>query len=208
MPPPLQAGQQRCGDQCCQEPGAGAPACEDSLGAGRQILRRLWCAIATAGSAECASTTAGGARLGSGLRRLRGGRITTARGAAAGLWNARSRGRIPCCAERNSAVPGRRRRRWRRHQLLSRSAPFPAAGNADAVVPARHRGEVAGDEDRTAGRVAAQEADDAETSRRGIAVHPLKPARAEVQLVQRCGFTIQMVQVRYPALHPACSGYS
>src|SRR5579863_1769692 len=77
--------------------------------------------------------------------------------------------------------------------------PYAAAGYADAVALARHRGEVAHRKERGA---AARQAQERQYAHVGIvAVHPLEALGTEVELVQRGGRAVEAVQVGEPALH-------
>ena len=78
-------------------------------------------------------------------------------------------------------------------------APFARLVNAEAVVFARHRREVAGDDDLVTRLVAAYK----DKHRALVVVHhqPLKAVRIEVQLVQRFVVAIGQVQVTDQTLY-------
>src|SRR6516164_7733190 len=78
-------------------------------------------------------------------------------------------------------------------------APVPRGGYADAVVGARHRGEVARDQQRRTARAHAQVGYRADV---GVgAIHPGEAVLAEVERMQRRSALVEMVQIPHPALH-------
>src|SRR5688572_15888178 len=78
-------------------------------------------------------------------------------------------------------------------------APVTAARNADGVVLARNRREVAHHQHLGAVARLAQEADDARFD--VASVYPFEAARGKVELVQRRLAAMDAVEVAYPALH-------